>query len=164
MSRYIDPDADVRAWLGPAWAALQAWHEDIPDCAFAPAPRGAPDRGLGAIAPPGFAWPDGSQIMELTVIIFPGWLYCCGFRAFEILMHEAAHALDYTRNHEVSGHGNVFAAFARELGLEPIPAEQNGRIHYDVRLTETLRVLYADVVGDLSNAWTELDAQRWVIG
>lgn len=74
MPRWVDPDADVRAWLKPAWAALQARHEDIPDCAFTPARQGAPDRGFGAVASPGYVWPDDSQIRELTVIAFPGWL------------------------------------------------------------------------------------------
>lgn len=78
-------------------------------------------------------------------------------------MHEAVHALDYARNHTVSGHGEVFAALARELGLEPIPDKRDSRTHYDVLLTEALRTRYADAISALSNAWTELGVQRWVI-
>jgi hypothetical protein len=164
MSRHVDPAADVRAWLGPAWAALQARHGDIPGCAFVPAPQGVPDRGFGAVATPGYVWPDGGQITELTVIAFPGWLYCCVPKAFEILMHEAVHALDYARNREVSGHDEVFAALARELGLEPSPAERDGGAAYDVRLAEALRVRYADAISALSSAWRRLDVQQWVVG
>ena len=55
-------------------------------------------------------------------------------------------------------------AKATPLGLEPISAERDGGIHYNVRLTEALRARYADAISALSRAWTELDAQRWVIG
>lgn len=94
---------------------------------------------------------------------FPGWLYRSGPKVFEILMHEAVHALDYARNRTVSGHGEVFAALARELGLEPIPAERDSRTQYDVRLTEALRARYADAIRALCNAWADLGVQSWVL-
>lgn len=163
MPRWVDPGADVRAWLRPAWIALQARHEEVPDCAFTPAPQGVPDRGFAAVAVPGSVWADDSPITELTVMAFPGWLYRSGPKVFEILMHEAVHALDYARNRTVSGHGEVFAALARELGLEPIPAERDSRTQYDVRLTEALRARYADAIRALCNAWADLGVQSWVL-
>lgn len=40
MPRWVDPGADVRAWLRPAWIALQARHEEGPGLRIYPGASG----------------------------------------------------------------------------------------------------------------------------
>jgi hypothetical protein len=57
--------------------------------------------------------------------------------AFLALAHEGVHALDYARNGSASGHGEVFAALARELGLSAEKRTTSPRLgDYDPALTD----------------------------
>jgi hypothetical protein len=167
--RHVDPEAELSGLLGPAWAALQARHPELPACAFEPLPRGERERYLARAGPPGYLREDGSPYTEPTVVIAPGFLGLFPAGAFRLLMHEAAHVLDYRRRQQakggraiVSGHAYRFAAIAREMGLAGSYGRREGRVYYDVRLTSELRERYAAAIKAMEGAWPA--AQQWLSG
>jgi len=163
VNRCVDPNADLRGLLGPAWEALRARHPDIPDVPFEPMPDG-PERGFGAVAIPGGQRPDGTRYAALTVLVGPAWLRFSPDLAFLTLAHEALHALDHATHGEVSGHGDVFAALARELGLTAEKRTVSPRLgDYEPALTDSIRAEYAETIKALGVAWSELGAVNWVI-
>jgi hypothetical protein len=116
--RHVDPDADLNGLLGPAWAALQVRHPELPACVFEPLPEGIPESMgsvggiVGMTAPPGHPRPDGTAYQVLTIVVYPGWLLRPAGESFQALMHEAVHVLDHVRHGEASGHGDAFAMAA----------------------------------------------------
>jgi hypothetical protein len=163
MARLVHPSADLQGLFGPAWAALRARHPDVPGVSFAPMPDDGPERGFGAVAIPG-RHQDGTSYAQLTVLVAPGWLYSAENQAFLILAHEAAHALDYARHREVSGHGEVFAALARDLGLTAEKRTDPPRFgDYEPALTDSIRADYAETIEALGVALEELGAVNCVV-
>jgi hypothetical protein len=167
--RQIDPDADLSGLLSPAWADIQARHPELPACVFEPQPKGMPDRMgsiggiVGMVAPPGHQRPDGTTYRVLTIVVYPGWLLRAAWESLQTLMHEAIHVLDHVRHGEVSGHGDVFAALGRELGMATRRDERDGEVCYNVLLTPELRDQYAEAISALHARGRELGAASWVI-
>ena len=163
MPRRVRRGADLRGLFGPAWAALQARHAEMPRVSFEPMPDAVPARGFGAVAIPG-RHQDGTSYAELTILVAAGWLYSAEDRAFLILAHEATHVLDYARYGEVRGHGEVFAALARELGLAAEKLTDGPRSgDYEAALTDSARTEYAEAIKSLGVAWEKLGAVHWVV-
>lgn len=169
MSRRMDPNADLSGLLHPAWEALQARHPELPACVFEPLPIGEPERYLARVGPPGYLREDGRPYTEPTVVIAPGFLNSHPAAAFRLLMHEAAHVIDYRRRQQarggraiVSGHAYRFAAIAREMGLAASHGRRDGRVYYEVRLTPELRDRYAAVIKAMEDAWPI--ARQWASG
>jgi hypothetical protein len=167
--RQVDPEADLDGLLGPAWAALQARHPELPACVFEPLPRGERERYLARVGPPGYLRGDGRPYTEPTVVIAPGFLNSYPADAFRLLMHEAAHVLDYRRRQQarggraiVSGHAYRFATIAREMGLAASHGRRDGRVYYAVRLTPELRDRYATAIKAIEDGWPA--ARQWVSG
>ena len=119
--------------LGPAWGDIRRHHPQLKECKFElawgyhsfwasthlPGREGAEYNIRDAPYSVG-----GWLIWDaLTVQVSPSCLQRGPAVTFETLMHEAVHVLGWARHQERSGHGELFATMAAEMGLTVIRPE-----------------------------------------
>jgi hypothetical protein len=114
----------------------------------------------------------------LTIEVEVSCLQLGAEAAFGVLMHEAAHVLDWVRHGEISGHRERFAALAAELGLTvkrntaaDVPPGRDERLflaarEHETGLNDDLRREYGQVIsflGERLESWAELiaDWREW---
>lgn len=122
LSRYAEPV------FGPAWQAIQRHCPELPMPAIVLSGDDMPDYGARTHVPGSKSWmfmedqcsPDRWEVLTIEIAL-PG-LQVPADRTMGLLLHEAAHVLDWCRSGQISGHSGAFAAIGSELGLD-VPAD-----------------------------------------
>jgi len=148
------------------WTEIQASHPDVPDCGLfvSPIAHGQDTKRfhvLGHFGKERWQTQDGKVLGE--VVLVAEHLARGGEEVLETVLHEAAHALCAARGLQDTSQGGryhnaVFAAAARELGLD-VKVMPGGRGLADTSLADGTAEKYGDAVKKLDAAVIAAKAQ-----
>jgi len=145
-----DPGLQLIHALYDVWQEIRRHHPEVPEVVLLPAPAQR-RRVLGHFAP--LRWTarqDGTGYLH-EVVVVAEYLNRDPVEVIETLIHEAAHALNFTRGiHDCSRsqyHNTKFKAAAEELGLEVTQVKHYGFAL--TRMSQTATDRYAEVAGKL---------------